>query len=595
MTGSSVKILPGHLANKIAAGEVVQRPASVVKELLENSLDAGATRVIISIEDGGKAAITVADNGTGMGEDDAVLSLERHATSKIESVDDLAAILTYGFRGEALPSIASVSRLVLKTRRQRDEMAVVLSCHGGNPPLRTFEGREIGTIVTVSNLFHNIPARRKFLRSRTTEFRQTYDTLQRMAISRPDVGFRFISEGKTVLDLEPATLSERMVDVFGDYEVSGMIPVDEQNDILQVTGYIGKPSFGRKVKPQQFLFLNRRYVVSRSLNHAVFSAYEHLMIKSAYPFFMLQMTIDPSRVDVNVHPAKLEVKFEDEGAVYRFLHSLVQKSLSGTGHVPALEVAGAGSEGESSLRFTPRQHLWNERNWGGRQGDGQAVAASLMVGAGEQDRGNTGAKPEDQTEMHPAEFASGPICQLHRKYILLQVQGGVMLVDQHVAHERVLYEQIVHRFSSGDQPGQQLLFPQTLQLSPPDALVLTEMLPALEQIGFVVRPFGRDTFVVECVPHGVKEGNEADVLRGILFQQRDSGTRILPDSRDVLAKSYSCKAAIKAGDALSDPEMRTLIGQLFATKIPFVCPHGRPTVMRLSLEELDRRFGRSLP
>jgi DNA mismatch repair protein MutL len=602
MNGDRIHVLPELLANKIAAGEVVQRPASVVKELVENSLDAGATEVTIAVEDGGRASIVVADNGSGMGERDAMLALERHATSKIGSVDDLTAIATYGFRGEALPSIASVSRLSMKTRRIEDDVAVVVTCEGGGQRRQSFEGREPGTLITVNNLFFNIPARRKFLRSRSTEFRHVYDAVQRLSLGRPDVSFRLVSDGKIILDLRPAALRERMLDLFGDHDVAGMIPVQENSEVVGVEGFISKPAFGRRLRSQQFLFLNRRYVVSRNLNHAVFSAYEHLLLKSTYPFFLLRLSIDPSRVDVNVHPAKLEVKFEDESAIYGFIRTLVRKSLSGADHVPALSIGQGDPASESGLRFTSRQHSWGTRGGTPAGLPGKEAAGLLLATWPEPgDPGTPGipglvSKPVAAFEELMLEDAdtieSGPVWQVHRRYILLQIRGGLMLVDQHVAHERVLYEQIVESFSEGRQAGQQLLFPQTFRLNPADAILLTEMLADLDQIGFLVRPFGGDTFVVESAPPGVKEGSEAEVVKEMVAQCHVSVTPRLPDSRDALAKSFSCKAAIKSGDLLSDEEMRSLVRKLFATKVPFVCPHGRPTVMRISLEELDRRFGR---
>ena len=494
MSEPTVRILAQHLANKIAAGEVVQRPASVVKELVENSLDAGADDITIAIEDGGKASIVVRDNGSGMGKEDALLSLERHATSKIESVEDLSAISTYGFRGEALPSIASVSRLSLKTRRKEEEAAVVLTSEGGGTVHQTFEGREPGTAVTVNNLFYNIPARRKFLRSRATEFKQVYDVVQRLCLSRPDVAFRFVSDGKTVLNLSPSDLHQRMIDLFGDHDMAGMIPIEEEGAIVTVRGYIAKPSFGRKNRTQQFLFLNQRYVVSRNLNHAVFGAYEHFLLKNAYPFFLLNLTIDPSRVDVNVHPAKLEVKFEEESAIYGFLHNIVRKSLSGTDHVPALSVSREEAGSESFLQFTSRQHLWSGPGGGRVPLQGREAASALLGQWPETESLQTTREsrpgseptglPDDSLLTAAASYESGPIWQVHGKYILLQIQGGLMLVDQHVAHERILYEQIVASFSTGQQPGQELLFPQPFRVSPPDAMLLTEMLGDLEQIGF---------------------------------------------------------------------------------------------------------------
>jgi DNA mismatch repair protein MutL len=614
VTRRPVQILPEQIANKIAAGEVVQRPESVVKELLENALDAGSTRITVVTKEGGTTLVQVTDDGIGMDEADALASFLRHATSKIVTYEDLEEIRTFGFRGEALASIAAVAQVTMKTRRAEDDAATVVRIDGGGPPRVTREAREPGTTVIVQNLFFNVPARRKFLKNPTTEFRHVYDAVHRVAISYPDIGLEFISDADQIFNLSPAPLLQRLLDVFGERRLESLIPVEETSDLLTVRGYIGKPTFGQKSRSHQYLFLNRRYIVSRNVNHAVFSAYENLLLKGTFPFFLLYLDVDPRRVDVNVHPSKMEVKFEDEQGIYHFIASLARKSLASSDFVPSLSIRPeSGAGGETGLQFTGRQHAWPGGNatdpaWNfprremvdARTGEilpasppgGAALAAQLLGNFSER---SAAAGPADSADDTPPAGVpgSGPVWQVHGKYILTPVQNGLMIIDQHVAHERVLYEKALRRFTSGMTSTQQLLFPRTVQFLPPEYALVVELLEALQQLGFDIKLFGKNTVIVEGVPPDVRVGDEEKILEEILTlykeYRRDSPTAV----RDNLAKSFSCKSAVKAGDPLNDTEMRSLLAQLFATTMPYVCPHGRPVVLRISIDELDKRFGRT--
>ena len=606
-TPKRIKVLPENLANKIAAGEVIQRPESVIKELLENSLDAGATNLVVVVREGGKTFMQVSDDGSGMDEQDAVASFLRHATSKIGSYEDLEEIRTYGFRGEALASIAAVAQVTMKTRRADHEAAVVVRIDGGGEARVSREGREPGTTLIIQNLFYNVPARRKFLKSANAEFRHIYDAVHRVAISHPEIAIEFVSDEETIFRLSAAPLAQRMVDVFGERQVEAMIPVEEENEFLTIKGYIGKPTFSQRTRSNQYLFLNGRFIVNRNINHAVYSAYEHLLIKGTFPFFLLFLHIDPKRVDVNVHPSKMEAKFDDEQGVYRVVASLARKYLGGADVVPGLTMHEGGSGGVG-LKFTPRQHSWPGREpWSFpervdastgeilpfRPTDGVEITERL-IGRG---RNQEAPQQPEQTLPHegdrPEPGTSTLIWQLHNKYILSQIKNGLMIVDQHVAHERVLYERALLRFENNMRTAQQLLFPYTLQLPPGDFALVKELLPHFDVLGFDIKLFGKNTIVIEGVPPDVRPGHEEMIVQEVLalykeFQQ-DAPTNV----RDNLAKSFSCKSAIKAGDSLSEQEMRGLIDQLFATKMPYVCPHGRPVVLRISIEELDRRFGRT--
>ncbi len=607
-----IAVLPDHLANKIAAGEVIQRPDSVVKELVENAMDAGATSLQIVVRDGGKEYIQVTDDGIGMDEQDAVLSFLRHATSKIATYDELEAIRTYGFRGEALASIAAVAQVTMKTRRHDDDMAVIVKVAGEARPVVTRDGAAKGTSVIVQNLFFNVPARRKFLKSTNTEFRHIFDVVQRTAIAHPACAIEFVSDGEVVFRLRPSSLEERLVEVFGQRAFEAMIPLQESTDFLAVSGYIGKPQFGQKSRSGQYLFLNKRFIVSRNVSHGVHSAYEHLLTKGSFPFFLLFLEIDPHRIDVNVHPSKMEAKFDDEQGVHRFIASLTRKALASANAIPALTAGDTGDPGDIGLRFTARQHMWTPTERGTdqtwefpardrvdtrtgeilpRQGASTAGAEGSLFGA------HTAPVPSPATTAAPAagveEGSSLLLWQLHDRYIFSQIRNGVMIVDQHVAHERILYERALAMFDNGMRSSQQLLFPVTVELTPGDFALFTELLPHFAGLGFDAKPFGKQTVLVEGVPVDVKPGHEQHILQEILEQYKEYQHHAPMDVRDNMANAHACRSAIKSGDPLTEKEMRSLIDQLFATSMPYVCPHGRPVVLRISTEELDRRFGRT--
>jgi DNA mismatch repair protein MutL len=592
LTRRRIQVLPESLANKIAAGEVIQRPESVVKELLENALDAGAQHIVLVIREGGKKQVQVVDDGMGMDEQDACASFLRHATNKIVDYEDLEEIRTYGFRGEALASIAAVSRVTMKTRQPGEELAVVVQVDGGSSPRVSREARECGTTILVNNLFYNVPARRKFLKSNTTEFRHVYDAVQRVALSHPELALQLVSEDEIILDLKQGSLHERVLDLFGERLADGLISFEERSEIISLSGYVGKPTFGQKSRALQFLFLNRRFILNRNINHAVYSAYEHLLTKGTFPFFILFLEIDPRRVDVNVHPSKLEAKFEDEQSIYRFVSTVVRKVLASKEFIPALSTGEAApGGGVMDLDFTRRQHSWPSAEW--------SAPGSLAEKQSPSETSPTGGEIARQLLLSPQDQGSPDaapryplLWQLHDKYILVPIEHGLMVIDQHVAHERVLYEKMLARFNGPGSPPQQVLFPHTVELTSGDYALLIELQPHLEMLGFAFKPFGKNTVVVEGVPSDLRSDFNEKVLTDLLGLYREYHQEAPLEVRDNLAKSFSCRAAIKAGDRLTNEEMRVLVDQLFKTSMPFVCPHGRPVVLRISLEEFDRRFGR---
>jgi DNA mismatch repair protein MutL len=647
-----IQRLSPQLAQKIAAGEVVTRPESVVKELLENSLDAKAQSVTVVLKDAGKTLIQIIDDGLGMSREDARLSIERHATSKLASIDDLEKLRTFGFRGEALAAISSVSQFELRTRRRDDELGTLLEVEGGI--LRKCESTacDEGTSISIRNIFFNVPARRKFMKSEATEFKHIVDAVTKAALAHPEVRFILISDADCIFDL-PAfrPLPERIEQIFGGRLRNALIPVEHVSPLVHIHGFVSAPSFVKRVRTEQFFFVNNRPVTSKGLSYAVASAYEHLIEKGAFPSSFLFVDIDPSRIDINVHPQKLEVKFDDERSVIDELrHSLqdaLQKATQLTLNTGALspemtlpEQINSNSD-VARMRFPehanasalqhdvpnagvsrfavdmPSMASPRTSNPPPRQSDGSGKVPTLntlerLFGAKAPDlfRGNEADVPTVlPTKPMPAVMRQEPdkpaslatevlkdkpiLWQLHNKYIFSQIKSGLMIVDQHVAHERILYERVLRSLEENSPYSQQLLFPQAIDLLPREMAIIREVFPDLERMGFQLRFFGGQTIVVEGIPADVRSGREDSILREVIEAYEEFGETKILSGRDALAASFACRAAIKSGDKLSQEEMHVLIEQLFQTKMPYVCPHGRPIVIKLAIDELDRRFGRS--
>jgi DNA mismatch repair protein MutL len=627
----TIHILSADVANKIAAGEVIQRPASAVKELVENALDAGAKHVTVLVKDAGKTLLHVIDDGGGMSAEDAELAFRRHATSKIKTPNDLEAIKTLGFRGEALASIAAVAQVELKTRTGSEDVGTLIRVEGSEVRERSKTAQEAGTSVLVRNLFYNTPARRSFLKTDHTELKNITDTITRMALAYPEVGWHYVSDDETLLDLKPSTLEGRLRDVFGNRQVQSMVKLHEDTDYIRIDGYIGKPDFSRKSRSDQYLYINRRMVLNRTINHAVFQAYEHLLVKGAFPFFVLNLTLDPRKVDVNVHPSKMEVKFENDSNIYRFVLSVVRKTLSANDLVPSVAFSREEGLADPGQRIRLDAGLHRPTPAPGQgQPSGASWWSAPVVSSMDQDvvtapadveklfakieHRMSGSEPSAPTQQAvqfshrervlPHEsvrpLAEGDpvrelraIWQLHNKYILSQIRNGLLIVDQHVAHERILYERALANFERDLPSSQQLLFPHTIQFGADDYTLVRELQPHLQRLGFDLKLFGKNTVVIEGIPADVRVGNESVILQDVLNEYKNNEHGDSMDARDNVAKSFACKAAIKAGDKLTTTEMIVLIDQLFATTMPYVCPHGRPVVVKIPIEELDRRFGRT--
>ncbi len=586
MAINKIIILPEDLTNKIAAGEVVDRPAAIVKELVENSIDAGADEITVILKNGGKTLIQVVDNGTGMSREDAILAIQRHTTSKIHSYDDLHNIRTLGFRGEALASIASVSRMELSTVLNQENSGTRIKIEGGVvEDIGACAGTR-GTRVAVKNLFYNTPARRKFLKSDETEYRYVLGVMQRFTLAYFQINFRLYHNDQLIYDLKPTEPGQRLIEVLGSRYKDKLVTVDEQGTMMQIWGFLGNQDCTRKSRGDQFLFLNGRFIVNRALNHAVVSAYGTIIPHGSFPLYVLFLEIDPRRVDVNVHPSKMEVKFADERLVYDLLRAAVKRALASQQIIPSLSVQQPGPSRAIPAgidQLYPRQTaipLYETQPPAEPRFD---VSASAPTQA---------PKPGfiSMARKEP-KYERTNVWQIHNQYIICEIKSGLIVIDQHVAHERILYEQALKNFEQKQPASQQLLFPQVINLTPDEFSYLTEILPFLERIGFVIKGFGGNSVVLEAVPSGLKIGHPETALNEIIDEFKANRGNSL-DIRDNVAKSFACRMAIKKGDPLSREEMNQLIDRLFATQSPYFCPHGRPVIVTLSLEELDKRFGR---
>jgi DNA mismatch repair protein MutL len=564
----------------IAAGEVVEAPFSIVKELIENALDAGATEIAVDIKGGGSDLVRVTDNGSGMNRDDALAAFDRFATSKLTTADDLEGISTLGFRGEALPSIASVSRMRLVTCENGDVEGTEVDLVGGEVRDVMPAGRKRGTTVEVSSLFYNTPARRKFLKSDSVEVRRIMDLLTEYAVLHPSVRLDVAVDGKLALGLMAVdTLAERVAGVLGSRMAAEMLPVSLTEEDGSVEGLVGRPTIARARGAQQVVAINGRPVRSRLVGAAVRSGYGELLPRNRHPVVFLMLTVDGSLVDVNVHPTKREVRFGNSRRIFGLVESAVRSALMSHDTAPTLSTYEVRTAGRSAV---------------GSQSVAAMATSELQFPTVVRENG-PGAISEDELrtetgdDEHHAKF-----WQLHQSYVFIQTREGVLIVDQHAAHERVLYEKARAALSGAAEtgPSQQLLFPVAVDLSPGEWESLDGVRPLLDKLGFTIQSMSGRTVLLEAVPGAFPKWPHDRILHDILTEL-PSGR---PDVRDLvesIAKTVACKAAIKAGDRLTEEEMRSLIDQLFATELPYSCPHGRPTFMRMTSEELDKRFGRT--
>lgn len=594
---SRIIILPQHIANKIAAGEVVNRPESAVKELLENSIDAEADRITLIIKDAGKSLMQVTDNGSGMSEEDARLCFHRHSTSKIRNAEDLDNITTLGFRGEALSSIAAVSQMEMKTRTKDESVGTQIRIEGTEVKEITKVACEKGTSVTVKNLFFNTPARRNFLKSNQTEFRHIYDTFVRIAISHPDIAFEFINQDDKLFTLESSAIQERIKNLFTEEFFDSLLPIQFENSLIKLTGYISKPGFTKKTKQEQFFYLNKRFFRNNSLNFAVYSGYDDLIEKGDYPSFIISIETDPSKVDVNIHPSKLEVRFEDEGMIFGLIKSSIKKSLSENRLIFDIgfdeqkgERKGAESGGEK-FKFDLKGDYISKQTTSLKQ---DVIEKELSRET--EDEANIFELPGLQETIFEhkkkPEEEKFNVWQFQKKYIICETEVGLMLIDQHAAHERILYENAQKWLQSKSGFSQQLIIPIKIELSKIDYMLIKELTEELQSLGFNFNLKENDEVEITGIPPEIKVGEEQTILKDLIEQYKEYGKELQIEKKDNLAKSFACRGAVKTGDLLQKEEMIKLIDNLFSCEMPYVCPHGRPTIVRINTEELDKRFQR---
>ena len=590
-----IKALSEDLQNKISAGEVVERPASVVKELIENSLDAGASEISIVIEKGGHNTIQVRDNGSGISSDDLPSAIKRFHTSKIETVSDLFSIDTLGFRGEALASIASISEMSIISSNG-DGTGAELPIVNGNPGEVQPAANIGGTEITIRNLFYNTPARKKFLKTPRTELRKIVDVVRCFGLAFPDIEFRLIADNRDVFHIQSESLEERIDNLLDPTYSRNLLPLKITKGDYILSGFIGNLNLVRSRPGEQYLFLNRRFIKDRLLNRAVYNAYESLIKRGEYPFFVVNLIIPGDQVDVNVHPTKTEVRFKDEWRLFHLLKSEVGNSLGSiletipgfdtSFHQNSLDTSKKDfslyrSKISETIPIDPNQNAIQFNN-----PETLTPSKSDILRAKDYV-----SKLADTPSSDQSSIATENIWQIHKKYIVSEVNSGLVIIDQHVAHERILYEDALKAFESTSMASQTLLFPETLKFSHDDFDALFDVLPYLEKIGFKIKKQDDLSIRIDAIPSEMAIGNEREVIREILDNFLKE-KKEYSSFQEALAAMFACKAAIKAGDSLMREEMQELVNRLFSTNHPYYCPHGRPIIVQMSLDELDGRFER---
>ena len=596
-----IKLLPDSVANQIAAGEVIQRPASVVKELMENALDAGATQIDLYIKDAGRTMITVVDNGCGMSETDARLCFERHATSKIKKAEDLFSIRTMGFRGEALASIAAVAQVELMTRRKEDELGTRILIEGSVVKEQLPKPMSVGTNFTVKNLFFNIPARRNFLKSNEVEMRHINDEFSRVAMMHPEVGFSLTNNDKEVYHLTPGNLKQRIVGLCSkDYDKK-LLPVQQETETATINGFIVKPEFLRKTRGEQYFFVNKRFIKHAYLHHAIENAYQELIPKDCYPGYFINIEIDPKEIDINIHPTKTEVNFQDVKLVYAILHSAVRKSIGQNNLAPLLDFDTTPELGidfgeasrmdrpviEPKVDFNPSFNPFKSNpqtrhsssgNWRIMYENNDTVASNINKISNFDDAPTTIVENKNL------------YLQLQQSYIVTTVKSGLLIVDQNLAHKRVLYEKYLKEIENSTEASQQELFPQHITLNQNDASLLKEINPDLEKIGFRIQQMSANTFVINGTPADSKNKDAVALLEKILDVYKTNLVDLKLDKKLNIARTLASQLAIKSGQSMTPTEMQDLIDRLFACAVSEVSPDGKKIYTILNVNDLKTRL-----
>ena len=602
MSFDIIKLLPDSVANQIAAGEVIQRPASVVKELMENALDAGATQIDLYVKDAGRTFITVIDNGCGMSETDARLCFERHATSKINKAEDLFSIRTMGFRGEALASIAAVAQVELTTRRKEDELGTKIVIEGSVVKEQLPKPMSVGTNFTIKNLFFNIPARRNFLKSNEVEMRHITDEFFRVAMMNPEVGFSLTNNDKEMYHLTSGNLKQRIVGLCGkDYDKK-ILPVQQETETASINGFIVKPEFLRKTRGEQYFFVNKRFIKHAYLHHAIENAYQELIPKDCYPGYFINIDINPSEIDINIHPTKTEVNFQDVKLVYAILHSAVRKSIGQNNLSPTLDFDVNPDLGidfgeasrmdrpiiEPKIDFDPFYNPFKTQSQARQHASGNW---RIMYEDDDNTVGSNISQISNFDEVPNTVIDNKNLyIQLQQAYIITTVKSGLLVVDQHLAHMRVLYEKYMKEMDNNQEASQQELFPQHISLNANDASLLREIKSELENIGFRIQQMNHTTFIINGTPSDSKSADAVSLLEKILDMYKTNLTDYKLDKRINLARSLASQLAIKSGQSLNAVEMQDIIDRLFACSVPEVSPDGKKIYTILNVNELKTRL-----
>ncbi len=596
-----IKLLPDSVANQIAAGEVIQRPASAVKELMENALDAGATQIDLVVKDAGKSMIMVVDNGCGMSETDARLCFERHATSKISKAEDLFAIRTMGFRGEALASIAAIAQVELKTRRKEDEVGVKIVNEGSVVKEQSLVPMQPGTTFTVKNLFFNVPARRNFLKTPQSEFRHIVEEFTRVSLMNPNIGFTLTSDGKEVYHLYPGNLKQRIMGLFGSNYEGRLLPVRQETERVRIDGYIVKAEYAKKTRGEQYFFVNKRFIKHAYLHHAIENAFMEMIPKDSFPGYFLNIEVDPSDIDINIHPTKTEVNFLDVKLVYAILHAAVRKAIGQHNLSPMIDFnesadlnndfgAAMGMSNPLAIpnvpldpNFNPfsKEHVPRETHWeGSYQPQKNTNPGDWRIIYGERtDLQNASLEPKEESQ------SNAQYLQVNQSYIVTTVKSGLLVIDQQLAHSRVLFEKYLKELENHSGVSQQELFPQALSLNVNDASLLKEMLPELENLGFALEQANPTTFMINGTPTDAAGCDAVALLEKILDNYKINRTDLQLDRKLDLAKTLAAQLSIKPQTRLSEMEMQNLVDQLFACNVAEVAPNGKKIFVILNMEE----------
>ena len=620
----TIHLLPDHIANQIAAGEVIQRPASAVKELMENAVDAGATQIKLIVNDAGKALIQVIDNGKGMSVSDAQNAFARHATSKISTIEDLFQIRTMGFRGEALASIAAVAQVSLKTKKSEDELGTLVEIENSKVTACSSIAQETGTSISMKNLFFNVPARRNFLKSNAAELKHIIEEFTRVALSFPEIFFSLTSNGQDVYHWEGGSFKQRAIQVLGNNYQTKLVTVGEQTDYLTVSGFVGKPETARKTRSDQYFFVNRRFIKSAYLHHAVANAFEGLLPKDSYPSYIIYIDVDPSQIDINVHPTKQEIKFEDDKIVYAFVQAAVKHALAQFSVAPSLDFSldaniqqldaiqkpfttdkiqtatsnslYAGFTQKNQSHFIPKSSRDNDTDWKSfftnipsTSSDTSKISETTTSTESYIVKASSMGLYKEEEGLSVIEDAL--LLQLHNTYIIAPTQSGCIILHQQLAHERVLYEKY-QKANTHPHATQKSLFPVVLELSPSDAILLDEMLEDLSIIGYEIESFGSNSFIIQGIPADVLSGNEKNAIELLLEQFKHFTGEVKYSKREKLIRCMSRQMAIKAGQSLSQKEMHSIIQSLSDCDIPNVTASGAPTYIELKESYLDGLFSR---